>query len=166
MYKKKHYKSIKHNKRNNNKYSKRNNNNKNNKKRGGNLANKNPQVVNYNNCNLGKPDCFNNPQLPQLGSLPILPSLSEVIFDGRYCCGNNNAGSPQNGGGYYLSLDSCAPGGLSTVKGYDDCCPPIFKGQLSGNNETINWNPFQNPYDISQIQGGSKKRTNKNNKKK
>lgn len=139
MYQKKHNRTIKYNK---------------NKKRGGNFANKNSHIVNYNNCNIGKPDCFNNPQLPQLGSLPVLPSLSEVIFDGRYCCGNNNAGSQQNGGGYYLSLDSCSPGGLSTVKGYDDCCPPIFKGQLTGNNETINWNPSQ--YNISQVQGGFK----------
>jgi len=47
----------------------------------------------------------------------------------------------QRASGYYLALDNCPPGGLSTVKGYDDCCPPIFSGSLSGSSQSYNWNP-------------------------
>merc|ERR1711934_627193 len=55
-------------------------------------------VVNTGNCNIGKTDCFNKPEpLPQLGILPTSPNLSEVAFDGRYCCGVSKAGS-QTGG--------------------------------------------------------------------
>merc|ERR1711988_277246 len=62
-------------------------------------------IVNTNNCNIGGTDCFNNPEsLPQLGILPTTPNLSEVAFDGRYCCGVGNAGS-QNGGGNQILKD-------------------------------------------------------------
>ena len=55
-------------------------------------------VVNTGNCNIGKTDCFNKPEpLPQLGILPTSPNLSEVAFDGRYCCGVNKAGSQVGG---------------------------------------------------------------------
>jgi hypothetical protein len=32
-----------------------------------------------------------------------------------------------------LALDKNAPGGLSTVKSYDSCCPPVFKSHLTSN---------------------------------
>ena len=205
------------------------------------------KIVNSGNCNVGKPDCFNNPPLPQLGILPTTPNLSEIVYDGRYCCGNDNAGSQNGGGkmylsdgiinlkdiinskfkntnlfvsngrfstegidkkdalqiqkkltnkkikssitnyalggyklyfddkklhsqlinhqnfnkignnqlggnGYYLSLDSCPPGGLSTVKGYDSCCPPVFSGSLTGNNQNSIYNPFENKYYVPALQ--------------
>lgn len=223
----------------------------------------NKPVVNTGNCNIGGIDCFNKPHsLPQLGILPTSPNLSEVVFDDRYCCGVDKAGS-QNGGnntklkdgmisiknilginkninfyvsngrfstegltkkeakyiqkilktkninakmtnyalggvklyfessklhseamknkkfnqyggnGYYLSLDNCPPGGLSTVKGYDSCCPPVFSGKLTGNTNNYIYNPFQNQYYVPALQqniqvknttGGNQK-TKKNKKK-
>jgi len=221
-------------------------------------------ILSTGNCNINTPDCFNNPQLPQLGRNPYtdLPTLSEVIFNGRYCCGNDKAGSQSSqqiggaspnlkdgiikvgelfsdtkhknynqisffvmngrfstegldkekanslkkilqkkkikstvipyvtggyklfftnqklhqnisnhknflkvggsvikmkGGGYYLALDNCPPGGLSNVKGYDDCCPPVFSGKLSGSTESTIWNPLcENAYAVPPI-GGYKK---------
>merc|ERR1712196_80027 len=63
-----------------------------------NIPQTNKQVINTGNCNMGGIDCFNKPEpLPQLGILPTSPNLSEVVFDGRYCCGVDKAGS-QNGG--------------------------------------------------------------------
>lgn len=52
------------------------------------------------NCIIPKPDCFNPQGLNQLGVNPYnnLPTLSELAFDGRYCCGNNKASSNQVGG--------------------------------------------------------------------
>ena len=223
-------------------------------------------VVSHGNCNINKPDCFNNPQLPQLGRNPYtdLPTLSEIVFSGRYCCGNDKAGSghqnqiggksslsdgiikigevfknqknnkyknitlfvmngrfstegiekqsadeiktilkknkiksnivpyatggfklyfdnqklhqqiasdkkfmkvggslhKMSGGGYYLALDHCPPGGLSNVKGYDNCCPPMFSGDLSGNTDSTIWNPLcQNPYAVPPIGGRKKRKT-------
>ena len=61
-------------------------------------------VVNTGNCNIGGNDCFNNPlPLPQLGILPTSPNLSEVAFNGRYCCGANNTYN-QSGGDNYSKL--------------------------------------------------------------
>merc|ERR1711871_335363 len=213
------------------------------KKGGGNCIAEKPiqveKVVNTGNCNIGKPDCFNPLPLPQLGILPTSPTLSEIAFDGRYCCGNNKDGiidaksilgknininfyvsngrfstegldkkeaikiknilkkkninaiitnyalggsklyfdnhklhskisknknfNQIGGNGYYLSLDSCPPGGLSTVKGYDSCCPPVFSGQLTGNTNNYIYNPFKNQYYVPalqqniQVKGGGKK---------
>ena len=81
-------------------------------------------------------------------------------------------GGNQNGGnGYYLSLDSCPPGGLSTVKGYDSCCPPVFSGKLTGNTNNYVYNPFQNQYYVPSLQQNIQVKSNikggkKNNKKK
>ena len=211
-------------------------------------------VVNTGNCNIGKTDCFNKPEpLPQLGILPTSPNLSEVAFDGRYCCGVNKAGSQWGGSnlkdgiinikdiinyksnvnfyvsngrfsteglnkkdanniknklkkkninakitqyalggfklyfdsnslhskitknknfnqiggnGYYLSLDSCPPGGLSTVKGYDSCCPPVFSGELTGNTSNYIYNPFQNQYYVPSLQQNIQVKTSKGGKNK
>lgn len=67
----------------------------------------------------------------------------------------------KKGAGYYLALDSCPPGGLSTVKGYDDCCPPMFSGSLSGLSNSSNWDPLcNNPVQI----GTSRKKYRKSKK--
>ena len=85
----------------------------------------------------------------------------------------NNHFNQYGGSGYYLSLDSCPPGGLSTVKGYDSCCPPVFSGELTGNTNNYIYNPFQNQYYVPSLQpniqiknntGGNKK-TRRNKKK-
>ena len=217
-------------------------------------------VINTGNCNIGKTDCFNKPEpLPQLGILPTSPNLSEVAFDGRYCCGVNKAGSQiggkmneddgiinikeiikyngnvnfyvsngrfsteglskkeanniknklkkkkisakitqyalggvklyfdsislhskikknknfnhiggnqMGGNGYYLSLDSCPPGGLSTVKGYDSCCPPVFSGQLTGSTSNYVYNPFQNQYYVPSLQQNIQVKTSRGGKNK
>ena len=35
--------------------------------------------------------------------------------------------------GYYLAIEDCPIGGLAVVKGYPDCCPPVFDGSLLRN---------------------------------
>ena len=66
----------------------------------------------------------------------------------------------KSGSGYYLALDSCPPGGLSTVKGYDDCCPPMFSGSLSGISSSTNWDPNCN----NSVQIGTSRRKQKSRK--
>lgn len=46
------------------------------------------------NCQLSKPDCFHPNGLAQLGVNPYnnLPTISEMAFDGRYCCGQGGGG--------------------------------------------------------------------------
>jgi len=70
------------------------------------------------------------------------------------------------GNGYYLSLDSCPPGGLSTVKGYDSCCPPVFSGELTGNTSNYIYNPFQNQYYVPSLQQNIQVKTSKGGKNK
>lgn len=78
----------------------------------------------------------------QLGVISTKPTISENAFYERYSYGksiNKQNGGRRNkkkkkntikkgGNGYYLALDKCPPGGLSTIKGYDNY--PIFPGQL------------------------------------
>ena len=64
------------------------------------VKNQNVEIA-QGNCIIPKPDCFNPQGLSQLGVNPYnnLPTLSELAFDGRYCCGNNKASSNHIGGG-------------------------------------------------------------------
>ncbi len=64
------------------------------------------------------------------------------------------------GSGYYLALDKNPPGGLSTVKSYDSCCPPVFKSHLTSNKVNTTWKPCMNNYNVS----GGRRKLKKNRK--
>ena len=122
------------------------------------------------NCNIPKPDCFNKNGLPQLGVNPYNqpPTLSELAFDGRYCCGNGSASqsggkykktknlkknrkkktkkrkAKKGGGGYYLKLNECPIKGMPIIGSYNTCCPPIYDGELLKGGSFIKKKKFKN----------------------